>query len=338
MKVFISGIAGFLGSHLARAWLDRGASVVGCDNLVGGYRDNVPPGALFDEFDCNELGRLRAAMQGSELVYHCAALAYESLSLFSPHEISKSLTGATTAMLSAACANRVKRFVYMSSAARYGHAPKGVYLSETSPAIPADPYGIEKLAGEQLVETLCETHGIEWMTAIPHNIYGPAQKYDDPFRSAVAVFTNMMLSEKQPIIYGNGEQTRCFSYVDDCIAPLVRLGTKRIEFGFPGEKYNIGPDDAPISVNTLARLIADILKFDLKPVHVAARPGEVREITPSAARARRHLDYQTNTSLKAGLITTVDWIKRRGPRLFKYHLPIEIMNEKTPDTWVKRLL
>jgi UDP-glucose 4-epimerase len=91
-------------------------------------------------------------------------------------------------------------------------------------------------------------------------------------------------------------------------------------------------------VNTLAWLIADILNFKLKPVYVAARPGEVREITPSATKARKHLDYQTNTSLRAGLIETVGWIKKRGPRPFEYHLPIEIVNEKTPETWTKRML
>ena len=211
MKVFITGVAGFFGSHLADAMLARGHTVVGIDNMIGGDRDNVPKGVEFWELDCQFLRFETRLLNGVDLVYHCAALAYEGLSVFSPFTVVESIVGASTAVFSAAIQAGVKRIVHCSSMARYG---KGVPpFTEYDIPKPQDPYGIAKVAAENILRNLCEVHGTEFVIAVPHNIIGPRQKYDDPFRNVASIMMNRMLQGKQPIIYGDGTQQRCFSFV-----------------------------------------------------------------------------------------------------------------------------
>ena len=332
MNVFISGIAGFLGSHLADAFIARGDRVVGIDNLIGGYRDNVPDGAIWMIADCNNIDEFHTLMRDVDVVYHCAATAYEGLSVFSPHVVTQNIVTATTGMISVAIANKVKRFVLCSSMARYGAQEVPFYESFTPK--PQDPYGIGKVAAEELLKNLAEVHGMEWVIAVPHNIIGPRQKYDDPYRNVAAIFINRMLQGQAPYIYGNGAQMRCFSFVADVVSPLVQLATSE---RCAGQIFNVGPDDEFITINTLARTIAELLKFDLPPVCVPGRPQEVKLANCSAAKARGVLGYKPQTSLRDGLREMIDWIRKRGPSPFVYHLPLEIVNEKTPETWSKRL-
>ncbi|MCI0552142.1 MAG: NAD-dependent epimerase/dehydratase family protein, partial [Anaerolineae bacterium] len=208
-KIFVSGVAGFLGSHLAERLVSDGHDVIGVDNLSGGYRDNVPEGVVFHEADCRDVQAMTALMKGVDVVYHCAAAAYEGLSVFSPVYVNEQTYMTTVALLSAAAQNKVKRFVYLSSMARYGHQ-QTPFTEDMTPK-PQDPYGIAKVAAELQVRELCETHGLEWVIAVPHNIIGPRQKYDDPYRNVASIMANRMLRGKAPIIYGDGKQMRCFS-------------------------------------------------------------------------------------------------------------------------------
>ena len=333
MKVFVSGVAGFLGSHLADAHSGRGDQVVGCDNMIGGDLQNLPEGIDFQEADCGDVDRMKQMLTGVDLVYHCAAIATEGLSVFSPAIIARHVYVNTAGLLAAAASTGVKRFVYCSSMARYGsgHPP----FTEDQRADPEDPYGIAKYAGELLVANVADTHGMEYAIAVPHNIIGPRQKYDDPYRNVASIMINRMLQGKQPIIYGDGKQVRCFSFVQDCVDPLVRMGT---EPGLSGEIINIGPDEEAVTINELARMLAELLSFDLHPIYVTARPKEVRDARCSADKARRLLSYKTSTSLKDGLRTMVDWIREHGPKPFEYHLPIEIDSPLVPKTWRDRLL
>lgn len=332
MKVFISGIAGFIGSHLADAWIAKGAEVVGCDNLIGGYRDNVPVGASFIELDCNDFDLLRKAMTGAEIVYHCAATAHEGLSVFSPHFITRHVVGATTGMISAAVTCGVRRFVYLSSASRYGHCPTP--STEDMLPVPADPYGIGKLVGEVLLRNIADTHGMEWSIAIPHNVVGTRQKYDDPYRNVASIFINLAFQGRQPIIYGDGLQTRCFSFVGDVVSPLVVMGESPAAVG---QLFNVGPDTGDVTILELARTVARLVGVGCEPIHVPDRPREVKHTGCSADKARRVLGYEPRTSLEDGLRPMVDAIRARGVLPFDYSLPIEIVNEKTPKPWVRRL-
>lgn len=346
MRVFISGVAGLLGSHLADAFLNRGDSVFGVDNLIGGYRDNIPSRCVFSEVDCNDFLQLKELMQTSkpDLVYHCAATAYEGLSVFSPHLVTQNIVTATTGMISAAIASGVRRFVLCSSMARYGIGIRPPPFTEDMRTLPRDPYGIGKVCSEELLINLADTHGMEWVIAVPHNIIGPRQKYDDPFRNVAAIFINRMLQGKQPIIYGNGEQRRCFSFINDVVEPLIQLG---VQGPCHGQVFNIGPDGEFVTINELANTIMGLLAegFGLSrltsiatPIYVPDRPQEVREANCSADKARRWLGYAPKTSLRDGLSEMIAWIRDRGPREFDYRLPLEIVSELTPKTWTKRLI
>src|SRR3982751_464027 len=267
MKVFISGVAGFLGSHLADAFVARGDIVVGCDNMIGGDLSNLPEGIQFEEADCCDVSAMKRLTARTDVVYHCAAIATEGLSVFSPALIAKHVYENTAGLLAGAASNKVKRFVFCSSMARYGHGSSP--FREDQKPVPTDPYGIAKYAGELLVANVGETHGVEHVIAVPHNIIGPKQKYDDPFRNVASIMVNRMLQGKQPIIYGDGKQTRTFSFVQDCVDPLIKMGTLP---GLSGEVINIGPDKGTVSINELAKVIAELISFDLDPIYVAGRP------------------------------------------------------------------
>lgn len=333
MKIFITGIAGFLGSHLADAMLAEGHEVLGCDNLIGGYLDNVPDGAEFFQADCKCLDTLNKIMQGVDVVYHTACTAYEGLSVFSPNMICQNTYQITAAIASAAVSQKVKCFVFCSSMARYGMQKQVPFTEDMLPS-PQDPYGISKLSAEMLLQCIGGVHGMEIVIAVPHNIIGPRQKYDDPYRNVASIMINLMLQGRQPIIYGDGSQKRCFSFIQDDIDCLKKLAFQE---GLNREIINIGPDEEFVTINELAAIIADILHFDLSPIYVPGRPQEVRLASCSAEKARRLLGYKTQYSLRQGLEEMVHYIRRRGPKKFRYHLDVEIINEKTPRTWTMRM-
>lgn len=333
MKIFITGIAGFLGSHLADAMLAEGHEVLGCDNLIGGYRDNVPEGAKFFEYDCNDFEKMKELLKGVNIVYHTACTAYEGLSVFSPKLVAENTYLNTVSMASAAIANNVKRFVTCSSMARYG-TQEVVPFTEDMICKPQDPYGISKFSAENVLRNLCETHGMELVIAVPHNIIGPRQKYDDPFRNVASIMINLMLQGRQPIIYGDGEQKRCFSFVQDDIDCLKKLA---FQDNVVGEVINIGPDEEFVTINYLAMTIARLLDFKIDPIYMKGRPQEVKLATCSANKARALLGYKTKYTLEQGLSAMIDYIEHRGIKPFSYHLPLEIVNELTPKTWSERL-
>jgi len=334
MRVFITGVAGFLGSHLADAFLARGDDVVGIDNLIGGDPENVPDGVRWTVADCNEWAPIERGMRECDVVLHCAATAHEGLSVFSPHENARHGYSASAAIFSVAASVGVKRVVFTSSMARYGKGEKPPPFHEGMIPYPEDPYGIGKVAAEQLLANLAETHGFEYVIAVPHNIIGERQRFRDPYRNAISIFANMMLQGRQPVIYGDGSQTRSFSYVGDCVAPLVAMAT---EPHVVGETINIGPDREVVSVLEAARIVARVLGKPFDPSFKPPRPREVKEAHCSADKARTMLGYETKVGLEEAIIRTVAWVKQHGPKPFDYHLDLEIRNDKVPETWAKRL-
>ena len=333
MKVFISGIAGFLGSHLADSFLKDGHKVVGCDSLIGGELDNVPAEAEFYQYDCCYRNSMLKITQGCDLVYHTAATAYEGLSVFSPHLITQNIVTGSVALFSAAIENKVKRIIFCSSMARYG--TNKIPFKEDYIPKPQDPYGIAKVAAEEILRNLCETHGVEYTIAVPHNIIGPRQKYDDPYRNVASIMINLMLQKRQPIIYGNGGQKRCFSYIDDDLFCLKKMATDE---NIVGEIINIGPDEEFTSINKVAEICSNIVGFNQKPIYVEDRPQEVKHAVCSSDKARKLLKYKTTVDLKDGIQKTYEYIKKKGTKKFKYHIDLEIINDKTPLTWKNKLI
>lgn len=334
MRILCTGIAGFLGSHIAERLLRDGHTVIGVDSLIGGERENVPEGTELYYDDCCDFAEMKEVCHGVDLVYHCAANPHEGLSVFSPTTVCKNTYLSTVAVCSAACASRVKRFCFMSSMSRYGNG-FSLPFNERMLPMPVDPYGIAKVAAEATVSMLARTHGMEFVILVPHNVVGPRQKRDDPFRNVVAIMCNMMLQGRQPIIYGDGEQKRCFSFVGDAMDSIIKAG---FQAGLSGDVINIGPDDEFITINELARKLAKIIGFDLHPVYVPERPCEVKHAYCSADKARRLLGYRTSMTLDDGLAEMVAWMREVGPRPFVYHLPLEIINDRTPKTWTERMM
>jgi UDP-glucose 4-epimerase len=332
-KIFISGVAGFLGSHLADRFIGRGHEVAGCDNLIGGYSDNVDPKVEFYSYDCIFRNSMLKITKDCDIVYHTAAAAYEGLSVFSPDYVTRNIFQITMSLLSSAIANKVKRFVFCSSMARYGTQDKVPFTEDLRPK-PQDPYGIAKYASELAIRNLCDTHGMEWVIAVPHNIIGPKQKYDDPYRNVASIMINLMLQGRQPIIYGDGTQKRCFSFIQENV-DLLEI------FAFDdravGEVFNIGPDEEFVTINELAETIADLLNFDLNPRYMPGRPQEVKFANCSSEKIRKKYDYKTKYTLRQGLEQMIDYIKGRGTRAFKYHIDLEIINEKTPNAWLQKM-
>ena len=331
-KILITGVAGFLGSHLSERFSKLGHEVVGLDNMIGGYKDNIPNNIKFYNFDCCDLKKIDSIMKKVDVVYHCAATAHEGLSVFSPIEITKNNYLASITIITSAINHDVKRIIYCSSMARYGQG-KTPFHEEMEPK-PIDPYGISKVAVEKVLTNLCNLNNIQWVIAVPHNIIGPRQKYDDPFRNVVSIMLNRMLLGKPAIIFGDGKQKRCFSYIDDCIYCLENMLNNQ---DVNGQIINIGPDEEFVTINKVAEICQNISGSNLKPIYKKDRPQEVKEATCSANKARKLLNYKTTTDLYTGIKKTYEYIKKRGPKPFDYtKLKLEIVNSHTPDAWINK--
>ena len=333
-KIFITGIAGFLGSNLADYYLNKNFKVSGCDNLVGGDLDNVDKKVNFYRADCENLDKMKEIIKDVDVVIHAAAYAHESLSIFSPYLISKNIVGGSTAVFSAAIQNKVKRIVFCSSIARYGEV-KIPYL-ESGPTKPSDPYGISKLAAEKILINLCETYNVEYNIAVPHNIIGIKQKYDDPFRNVASIMINLMLQNRQPIIYGDGEQKRSFSDIEDCVFCIDKLAT---EADLNKRLVNIGPGhENEITVNKLFEIIANELKYNSEPIYKPERVNEVKNAICSSELSETIFKIKSNQDIKGVVKKMINYVKSKGVKKFNYNYEIEINNELTPDTWKKKLI
>lgn len=332
-KIFITGVAGFLGSHLADAFLKKGYHVSGIDNLIGGYKDNIPQGVEFIEGDLLNVVNLHKKIDNYDVVYHTACTAYEGLSVFSPSLVTANTSQISVNIFTESIKANVGRFVHCSSMARYGTQSTHPF-TEDMDCKPQDPYGIAKYSAELLLKNLSMVHGLDLVIAIPHNIIGPRQKYDDPYRNVASIMINLMLQGRQPIIYGDGSQIRCFSDIEDDVDCLVEFAENSKAIN---EIFNIGPDENPVSINDLSVEIAKQINFELDPIYMKGRPQEVKFATCSANKIRKYFEYQTKVNLSESIKKLINYIDQRGPKKFTYHLPIEIINDLTPLTWKNKI-
>lgn len=333
MHIFITGVAGFLGSNLAEFYINKGHKVSGIDNLVGGDMENVPSEVNFHEGNCEDLDLMtKITNDNVDVLCHSAAYAHEGLSSVSPTLICSNNVTGSTSVFTAAIKNNVKRIVFCSSMARYGNIK--VPFTEDDVLNPVDPYGVSKVAAEEILKILCKTHNVEYNIAVPHNIIGPKQKFNDPFRNVVSIMTNLMLQKREPIIYGDGFQKRCFSDIEDCIFCLDKL---IMDKNIVSQTVNIGPDEEFITINELFQKLSNKLQFNKKPIYYADRPNEVKHAFCSSNKARKILNYKTTVSLDESIEKVINYIKEKGVREFEYNYKLEIQNDKTPITWVKKM-
>ena len=334
MHVFITGVAGFLGSNLADYYVKKGYKVSGNDTLVGGDLENIDRTKInFYKVDCENLDEMTISMKDVDVVCHTAAYAHEGLSSFAPTLICNNNYTGSVSVFTAAIRNNVKRIVFCSSMARYGNQVSP--FTEDMLPKPEDPYGFAKAASEDIVKNLCNTHKVDWTILVPHNIVGPRQKYDDPYRNVMSIFLNKMIQNEQVYIYGDGSQQRCFSYIDDCLDCMEKCVTLNET---SKQIINIGPDEEVVTIKQLAELCANEVGHNKEPIFVPDRPQEVKFATCSSNKAKKILGYKTNFTLKESIQKTHEYIKHKGAKKFKYHIDLEINNKQTPETWKKKLI
>ncbi len=329
MKIFITGIAGFVGQNLFAALRDEGYDVFGCD-----IEDKPHIGFPYIRGDCRNLNRMNKWLEGMDVVIHCAAHAHEGLSVFSPLAITDSIYRASVSTFSAAISQGVKRIVFCSSMSRYGSIKAPFH--ECDDPRPVDPYGIAKLASERTLECLAKLHDIEYVIAVPHNIYGPFQTYNDPYRNVIAIWMNRIMQGKAPIVYGNGLQRRCFSYIDDVIPCFIKMATADDD-DMLGRVINIGPDHGEVCINEALAYVRNAMfneGLNVPPtIHMPARPAEVHHANCHGELSRAILGYKPQVELEKGIAKMAAWIIRQGPKPFIYDKQIEILRDYAPRTW-----
>lgn len=327
MRIFVTGACGFLASHLIESLINDGHEIIGNDTLVCGDMANAR--CVWHNADCrdyNTLSKLMADFK-TEVIIHTAALAHEGLSSFSPYFISSSIYDSSISVFSAAISAGVKRIVYMSSMSRYGD--NELPFHEDQPANPIDPYAVAKVAAEDTLRILAKTHGVAYSILVPHNIIGTRQRYVDPFRNVASIMINRCLQGKPPIIYGDGEQTRCFSPVDDCVPSIIRA----VYGDADGEVVNIGPDTGELTINELAGMVMDLTGFSGEPIHMPDRPNEVKHAYCSSDKARRLLGYKEKQTVYDCL---KEMVAACEPKPFVYDFPIEI-EKGCPQVWLEKM-
>lgn len=333
MRIFITGIAGLIGSSLARELNNQEHYVKGCDTYVGGYKDNVLNRLVY-EVDIHDTEKLAVLMQGFDVVVHCAAFAYEGLSVFSPSLVVNNIVAGTVSVASAAIQAKVPRFINCSSMARYGKGTPP--FTEDMIPNPVDPYGLAKLQAEQQLTLLSAIHGIEVITVVPHNVIGTGQRYTDPYRNVAAIMCNQALNNKPIYIYGDGKQLRSFSDVRDCVKAMITLLS--CERDLNGQIYNIGPDENEMNILELALNVIIATNSKSEIIHLPGRPREVKNAYCSSDKIKEDFNYSISYPIQTTLKDLIDWMKIRKQFEFDYHLPIEITNSiEVPRTWTDKL-
>lgn len=325
----VTGGAGFMGSHVAEHLLKGGHKVVVLDDLSGGFRENVPPGAVFVEGSIldhklvDELFRKHSFAH----VYHLAAYAAEGLSHFIKRfNYNNNLIGSVN-LINAAVNYGVECFVFTSSIAVYGSGQ--VPMREDTMPIPEDPYGISKLAVEQELRVTHEMFGLDYVIFRPHNVYGERQNIGDRYRNVVGIFMNQLLQGKPMTIFGDGSQKRAFTHISD-IAPI--LATCVENPAARNQVFNIGAD-TPYSVNELAAVVAAAMGIPGRIDHLDAR-NEVKIAFSDHSKAESVFGKKAKLSLEKGVQMMADWVKKNGARESSTFEGIEI-ERNLPPSWAR---
>lgn len=318
-KALVTGAAGFIGSHVARHLLGLGMEVVALDDLSGGYRDNAPPGARWVQMSVTDYPGLTAlfAAEKFDTVYHLAAYAAEGLSHFiRRYNYETNLAGSVN-LINLSVLNGVRCFVFTSSIAVYG--ANQLPMTEALTPRPEDPYGIAKYAVELDLAAAHRQFGLDAIIFRPHNVYGEHQNIGDKYRNVIGIFMNQALQGLPLTIFGDGEQTRAFSYIDD-VAPVIA----RAPF-IPqayGEVFNVGGDQT-YTVNELATAVCETLGVPPNLRHLPAR-HEVQHAYASHDKARAFFDLPEPITLHDGLARMAAWVRQAGSRKTRDFTNIEI--------------
>ena len=325
--VLVTGAAGFIGSHVADALIARGHKVTALDDLSGGYRDNVPVAAEFVEGSITDVALVERlfAKHSFDYVFHLAAYAAEGLSHFIKRfNYTNNVIGSVN-LINASVNTGVKGFVFTSSIAVYGAGKPP--LREDDVPRPEDPYGVAKLAVEQDLRAAHEMFGLTYTVFRPHNVYGEFQNIGDRYRNVIGIFMNQIMTGRPLSIFGDGTQTRAFSYVGDIVGAIAR------SVDVPGarnEIFNVGGDSV-YSVRELAETVLRVTGSTSALRFLPAR-NEVLHAFSDHSKLERIFGPQRSTSLEEGLTKMWTWAQAHGPRQSQKFDRIEV-ERNLPAFW-----
>jgi UDP-N-acetylglucosamine/UDP-N-acetyl-alpha-D-glucosaminouronate 4-epimerase len=305
-QYLVTGGAGFIGSHLCEELVRRGESVRVADSLVTGKRSNLDhlAGIDFLEGDLAELSFAQRAVQGVRYVLHQAAIPSVPRSVKDPVTSNRANVDATLNVLVAARDAGVARLVFAGSSSAYGDTPT-LPKREDMPGNPLSPYALQKVVGEQYLQLFTRLYGLETVSIRYFNVFGPRQDPSSPYSGVISVFASALLENRPPTIYGDGEQTRDFTYVANVVDGVLRAC---VAPEASGEVINVATGGR-ISLNELFRKMRDIAGGTVEPVHVDSRAGDVRDSQADIAKAKRLLGYEPRVSFEEGLSRTIAWYR-----------------------------
>jgi nucleoside-diphosphate-sugar epimerase len=300
----VTGGAGFIGSHISEALVRRGQRVRVVDSLVTGYARNVRDGVEFVQGDLADPAVAKAAVAGMDYVIHQAAIPSVPRSVEKPEESHRANIDATLQILLAARSAKVKRVVFAGSSSVYGDTevlPK----TELMPTNPLSPYALQKLMGEMYLQMFTRLYGLETVTTRYFNVFGPRQDPGSPYSGVISLFIKALSEGTQPVIYGDGEQTRDFTYVTNVVDGVLRAAEVP---GVAGQVFNVATSSRT-SLNALLAALKKIFGSNVEPIYRESRAGDVRDSQADISKAQKMLGYQPTVGLEEGLRKTVDWFK-----------------------------
>jgi nucleoside-diphosphate-sugar epimerase len=307
-KYLVTGVAGFIGRSIASALLERGESVRGVDNFISGKRANLVglEAMEFVEGDLSDPRACAQACEGIEIIFHEAALASVPRSVADPVGTNLHCVTATLNLLVAARTAGVRRVVYAGSSSAYGDTPT-LPKDETMLPNPISPYAVAKLAGEQYMRAFARVYEIETVVLRYFNVFGPHQDPTSHYSGVLAVFCRKMLAGERPSIYGDGEQSRDFTYIDNVVhANLLAAAA-------PAEKVSAQVMNTAtgirIALNETFKILCELTGYQGEPEYLPPRVGDIRDSLADISRAGKLLGYQPIVDFREGLRRTVDWYR-----------------------------
>lgn len=302
----VTGGAGFIGSHLAEELVRRGHRVRVADSLVTGKRGNLDhvPDVEFLEGDLADLDFAKRAVAGCEFVLHEAAIPSVPRSVKDPIASNRANVDALLNVLVAARDAGVRRVQFAGSSSAYGNTPT-LPKHENMPANPLSPYALQKVVGEQYLQLFTRLYGLETVSTRYFNVFGPRQDPSSPYSGVISVFATALLENRSPAIYGDGEQTRDFTYIANVVDGVLRACEAP---GASGEVINVATGGR-ISLNTLFAEMRRVIGASVEPTYSDPRQGDVRDSQADIQKAKQLLGYQPTVSFEEGLRRTIEWYR-----------------------------
>ena len=307
----ITGVAGFIGSHLAHALVAQGHAVRGVDNLSSGLRGNLALGVDFVEMDLRDAGATAEACRGIDVILHQAALPSVPRSVADPRTSHECNIDGTFNLLEGARAEGVKRVVYAASSSAYGNQP-GFPRVETMAPQPISPYAVQKLTGELYMQSYWQVYGLETVCLRYFNIFGARQVPDSPYSGVMARFILEMLEGRTPTIFGDGEQGRDFTHVENAVQANLLAAMAPAE-QCAGRVFNVACGERHTLNRTYAAL-AKLLEFPHAAEYGPMRAGDVRDSLADITQARECLGYEPRVSFLDALALTIEWYRANLPK------------------------